>query len=266
MSSKCLGKIVGIHEDFVEFDYQNGTDDQEARDFCETHAEEPLQPVYRVLLVNGHGYRFVFDIWPERRTEWDGDDLATIEPRVLNERKSRGPGYVWYRDPKAVEELREEAALEWPEMPPPARPSWSPWNDSATAPVKVEGTKVTCGEQSVDVCFSGIALYYATEWGESPSEISFDAAEDLIEALKVAVREGRQRQAAYEKQQDEETARFYADNPHYCPLHFGEEAVAEWRKKHGLPSYCRSYSIHCSENAEDRRARCHCKEESGYEH
>lgn len=67
-------------------------------------------------------------------------------------------------------------------------------------PVTIDGDKVTCGSQSVEIWLSGIALYYADNWGESPGEVTFEEAEELIEALKVAVVEGRRMEAEREKQ------------------------------------------------------------------
>lgn len=129
--------------------------------------------------------------------------------------------------------------------------------------IVIEGSKVTCGSQSVEVWGEEIQLYYATEWGESPDSISFDDAEDLIEALKVAVREGRAWHEARERQNAEDELAFYAQNPQYCPSHLGAEAVAAWKERYGLPSYCRAYNaITCSRDEQDRHRRCYCKEDA----
>lgn len=108
---KCLGKIEGIHEDFVEFDYGNGTDYEEAKDFVERCAEEPYKESYTVYLVNGYGYRFKFVFRPTMVVEW-GEESEEI---YVQEPSTGAPQFYGFNSPPkpSLEFLREEAAREW---------------------------------------------------------------------------------------------------------------------------------------------------------
>ena len=130
-------------------------------------------------------------------------------------------------------------------------------------PVTIDGDKVTCGSQSVEIWLSGIALYYADNWGESPGEVTFEEAEELIEALKVAVVEGRRMEAEREKQNAIDEATWKAANPQYCPSEDGPVAIEAWRSRYCLPPYCRAYNaLSCMAQEADRRKRCWCKEDA----
>lgn len=110
---KCLGKIEGVHQEFIEFDYWNGTDFETAREFVEKHLDEPQEgQSYTVYLVNGYGYRFKFAFRPRLVVDWGelSEEVYHLPPSTGAPR-----AYGFQSPPKPpVEFLREESGREWP--------------------------------------------------------------------------------------------------------------------------------------------------------